>query len=228
MTTKREKADAWMPFFVGDYLADTTHLSRDQHGGYLLLLFAMWKGGGRLSDDDEQLANIVKATSREWRALRPRLAPFFVVGDGIWRHKRIAKELAGATERKAKAVQKAELGAKARWGKPVDNNASSNALGNAPSNATSIGQAMLNECPPPSPIYKPVVTPTVPREKNRQGVGQNGLARQKHRGNGAAAWKTDDRAADDRAKKLGISAHPGESYEALRDRITIAERKAQR
>ena len=32
-----------MPFLVDAYIADTTHLSLEEHGAYLLLLFAMWR-----------------------------------------------------------------------------------------------------------------------------------------------------------------------------------------
>jgi uncharacterized protein YdaU (DUF1376 family) len=79
----------WMPFYVGDYLGDTEHLSTLQHGAYCLLLFTYWKRGG-LPNDERQLASIAKLSLKAWRRQRPILQAFFHDG---WKHKRVDAEL---------------------------------------------------------------------------------------------------------------------------------------
>lgn len=109
------KPDEWMPLHIGDYHADTTHLTRDQHGAYLLLLMAYWRRGSALPADDGRLAAIVKATPSEWRKLKPVMAEFFVEQDGGWHQKRADAELIKAkrlTEAKAEAGRK---GAANKW-----------------------------------------------------------------------------------------------------------------
>lgn len=109
------KPDEWMPLHIGDYHADTAHLTRDQHGAYLLILMAYWRRGGPLPADDARLAAITKATPAEWRKLKPVLAEFFTEEDGHWHQKRADDELSKAkrlTEAKRAAGKK---GAENRW-----------------------------------------------------------------------------------------------------------------
>jgi uncharacterized protein YdaU (DUF1376 family) len=87
------KNNRWMPTDVGDYLADTMHLTYCQHGVYLLLLFQYWKTGP-LPDDDVTLASIVKADIRIWKkSLAPVIRPFFSRhADGLLHQKRMDAE----------------------------------------------------------------------------------------------------------------------------------------
>lgn len=83
------KRDLWMPLNVGDYLADTGHLSTTQHGAYLLLLMHYWRKR-ELPTDDKQLAAIAKLPLRIWLDMRETIQAFFFEG---WRHKRVEAEL---------------------------------------------------------------------------------------------------------------------------------------
>ena len=136
-----EKADVWMPLFIGDYLADTGRLTTEQHGAYFLLIMDYWRNGPP-PDDEGTLAQITRLSPDAWSIAQAKLKQFFSIEDGVWHHKRIDKELAAAKENKGKAQAKAKAAAEARWGK---------APTNAPSNAPSTPQAMHEECPSPSP-----------------------------------------------------------------------------
>lgn len=81
-----------MPFYFGDYLADTGHLTTLEHGAYLLLIAHYWQKQG-LPNDDAQLARIARLTSAQWSRARPVLMAFFSEG---WKHKRIEFELTEA------------------------------------------------------------------------------------------------------------------------------------
>lgn len=92
------RPDSWMPWYIGDYLADTMHLRTEGHGAYLLLIGAYWVRGGPLPDDDDQLAAITRMDDRGWKRMRKMLQPYFRIADGLWHHKRIDKELAEAAD----------------------------------------------------------------------------------------------------------------------------------
>lgn len=133
-----EKVDAWMPLWIGAYLADTMALNTQQHGAYLLLLIAYWRNGGPLEDDDGDLAGIVRATQAEWKKLRTKMLRFFAIADGKWQHARADRELREAGARRTAAVAKAKQAAEQRWSK-------------AKSNAPSMPGALPEHCPTPSP-----------------------------------------------------------------------------
>lgn len=107
------RADTWMPFYTADYARDTLHLTRDQHGGYLLLLMACWNAGGRIKNDPAMLAAITKATPAEWRKLAPVLLPFFTDEGEFITHKRVIAE-----HEKAARLSDARREAGAKGGRP--------------------------------------------------------------------------------------------------------------
>jgi uncharacterized protein YdaU (DUF1376 family) len=107
-----------MPVFIGDYLADTMHLSTEQHGAYLLLLFHLWRRGS-LQDDDGTLAQITGLSSTAWHKARPVLADFFQIHDGLWRHGRVERERIRVAAKQVSNSNQAKLAAARRWRKPA-------------------------------------------------------------------------------------------------------------
>jgi uncharacterized protein YdaU (DUF1376 family) len=86
-------ADTWMPLYIGDYLADTMHLSAVEHGAYLLLLMHSWRNGP-LPNDDRVLAGIARVEQRAWaKGIGSTVKGFFTKGaDGRLHQKRLDAE----------------------------------------------------------------------------------------------------------------------------------------
>lgn len=114
--SKESKPDTWMPLVIGDYLKDTARLTTEQHGAYMLLIMNYWVEGPP-KDDDDDLASITKMDAKKWQKNREKLARFFVIENGVWRQKRIDAELARWTEKKAKYVERASAGGRAKAAK---------------------------------------------------------------------------------------------------------------
>ena len=91
-----KKVETWMPILVDKYLGDTTHLTTEQHGAYLLLLMTCWKRDGRLPAEDAQLAAIARLSISKWRASGPILMAFFSHENGHLTQKRLTVELVRA------------------------------------------------------------------------------------------------------------------------------------
>jgi uncharacterized protein YdaU (DUF1376 family) len=88
---------AWMPLYVGDYLADTLDLDAEQHGAYMLLLMLMWRRpDGALPNDMKFIKRSLSACASDMHGNRfnklvpPLLDRFFRLdSDGNYRHKRL-------------------------------------------------------------------------------------------------------------------------------------------
>jgi len=83
----------YLPFYVGDYLGKTQHLTTEQDGAYVLLLFALWQRGGSIPNDDRLLARLTK-TGRRWGHVKKAILPFFKIKDGLLFHSRVDEEFA--------------------------------------------------------------------------------------------------------------------------------------
>ena len=105
------QATVWMPFYWGDYLAETAHLSTEEHGAYMLLIGAYWQAGGPLADDDTRLARITRLSLRRWKVVRKTLVEFFTVADQKWHLRRIDDELSATEKRR---LNRSESGKKGR------------------------------------------------------------------------------------------------------------------
>jgi len=100
-------APAYMPFYVGDYMADTHHLDATEHGAYMLLIMTYWQRQEPLPDNDRMLAKFARVSKEQWAELRDVIEDFFEVIDGAWRHKRIDAEISRYADKSAKAAEAA-------------------------------------------------------------------------------------------------------------------------
>src|SRR4030095_5810089 len=108
---------AFMPFYTGDYLRDTRHLSCAEHGIYQLLLIYCWDQQGPAPLDERKQAAIVNArSSDEIEALRRVLSDFFtrMADAGYKRGMQLEIERAAAISMKRKSAGAKGYQAKAK------------------------------------------------------------------------------------------------------------------
>jgi uncharacterized protein YdaU (DUF1376 family) len=100
-----------MPLFCGDYLKDTTDLTLEEHGAFMMILMITWATGGKpLPDDDARMAKRLSIPRDRWvKKLKPVLSQFFDLSGGTWRNERLEREWAYVQEVIAK---RREAGAK--------------------------------------------------------------------------------------------------------------------
>jgi len=104
----------YIQLYPADYLADTIHLTLEQHGAYMMLIFNYWQRGEPPKDDDLRLAAICRTTQDDWIRIRPFVSEFFDIHDGRWYHPRIEKDLATVNDKVNKARMAGKASAKQR------------------------------------------------------------------------------------------------------------------
>ena len=93
----------YMQLYVSDYLADTAHLTAQQHGAYMLLLMNYWQRGKALDNSNERLSHVARLSPEEWADAKATLEEFFIVEGNLWTHARVEDDLEKIREKSAKA-----------------------------------------------------------------------------------------------------------------------------
>jgi uncharacterized protein YdaU (DUF1376 family) len=150
----------FIPVFGDAYMADTRHLSLEEHGAYLLLLMIAWRTDGcRLPDNDKRLAQMLGITEKRWARLKPTVMAFWTLDDGYWTQKRLTKErrfVAKKSEQNANAAH-------ARW--------NANQLKNNDIvDANAMPAAMRNACKTHAPSPSPSPSPSKKEEEKSAGA----------------------------------------------------------
>ena len=110
-----QRVDEWMPLYVSKYLADTMHLTTEQHGAYFLMLMSCWTSDGRLPADDDSLMSVTKLPNPKWRQHKAKLLKYFVADGDFIVHEKVVSERRKAREVSEKKVKSGEKGAANRW-----------------------------------------------------------------------------------------------------------------
>lgn len=105
----------YMQLYIADYLADTMHLSTEEHGAYLLLMFNYWQTGRAIPKS--RLGKIARLSNERWISVEGSLAEFFNDNGTEWIHERIERDLEGvrsSLEQKSAAGKASAMARKAK------------------------------------------------------------------------------------------------------------------
>jgi Uncharacterized protein conserved in bacteria len=164
-----KKASA-LPLFGDAYMADTMHLTLEEHGAYLRLLMLAWRAPDCcLPDDDRRLARMLGISSQRWTKIKPAVMDFWTLENGRWSQKRLKKERIYVEEKSQKNAENARAGWSQRTEKKQD--APSERICETPCE---------NDAPPPPPhsiererrvratLIDPNFTPILTKEAQRK------------------------------------------------------------
>jgi uncharacterized protein YdaU (DUF1376 family) len=101
-----------MQLYVADYLADTMHLTTEEHGAYLLLIFNYWQTGKPIPVS--RLARITRLPNDRWTDVERSLAEFFNERGNEWVHDRIERDLEAVHATQEQRIAAGKASAEAR------------------------------------------------------------------------------------------------------------------
>lgn len=102
----------YMQLYVADYLADTMHLTTEEHGAYLLLIFNYWQTGKPIPVS--RLARITRLSNERWTDVERSLGEFFNERDNEWFHDRIERDLEAVRATQEQRIAAGKASAEAR------------------------------------------------------------------------------------------------------------------
>lgn len=102
----------YMQLYVADYLADTMHLTTEEHGAYLLLIFNYWQTGKPIPVP--RLARITRLSNERWTDVERSLGEFFNERDNEWVHDRIERDLEAVRATQEQRIAAGKASAEAR------------------------------------------------------------------------------------------------------------------
>jgi uncharacterized protein YdaU (DUF1376 family) len=133
-----------LPLFTDAYLADTRHLTAQEHGAYLLLLMMAWRlPDCRLPDDDAKLAKWASLDARTWKRIKPTVMAFWTLAEDQWSQSRLTREREFVSKRADVARRNGATGGRP---KTLNSNGSDN-----PAGSTRVTQT---KAPSPNPSPK--------------------------------------------------------------------------
>lgn len=135
------KSTPAIPLFGDAYLADTRHLTLEEHGAYLQLLIVAWRSPEcALPNDDARLCRMLGITPKKWSRLKVSVMAFWTLTEAGWQQKRLLKERRWV----AKKSEDNRSAAITRW--------EANSLkNNDADDANAIPDGCKNDAPPPPP-----------------------------------------------------------------------------
>lgn len=138
----------YMQFYVADYLADTMHLTTEEHGAYLLLIMNYWQTGKPIPKN--RLQKITRLPNDRWNSVAVSLQEFFNENaSGEWVHARIEADLKAARDSQKQRERAGKASAEARKRAKMEKDKES-------AKAGSQGPASARTNENPTPVKRPL------------------------------------------------------------------------